>query len=150
MRIASRLREDEAAELAERCGYVPLALRAAAGTLARRRDLKPARYLERLRSEGERVKLIEDVLREGAAMLDPTVRDAWRTLGLFVADFDADGAAAVMAVDRDRAAEMLSEILERNLIEWDEVADAHKQQPAVKNTQIQQEPQPRFEWRQRP
>ena len=125
-RIASRLSESEAAELAARCGHVPLALRAAAGTLAMRRDLKPARYLERLRSADERVKLIEGVLREGAAMLDLATRDAWTMLGVFVADFEVEAVAAVLDVDGDRASDLLSEILQRNLIEWDEPSDRYR------------------------
>lgn len=124
-RIAPRLREEEAAELASRCGYLPLALRTAAGTLANRRDLKPARYLERLASADERVKLIDEVLHEGASMLDASARDAWTMLGVFVADFDLDAAAAVLGVDRDRAGETLSGILERNLIEWDEATERY-------------------------
>ncbi|MFT3766642.1 MAG: tetratricopeptide repeat protein [Minicystis sp.] len=125
-RIAARLLEGEAAELASRCGYLPLSVRAAAGTLAQRRDLKPAQYLQKLRSATERVKLVEAVLREGVELLEPEVRKAWACLGVFPADFEARCAAALLDVDVDRGAEILSEILQRNLIEWDEASGRYR------------------------
>lgn len=132
-RIAARLTEAEAGQLAKLCGYVPLALRAAAGTLAQRRDLKPARYLERLRSAGERVKLIDAVLREGAALLEPRAREAWELLGVFVGDFDASGVAAVLGVDGDLASDILGQILQQNLIEWDEQTERYRLHDLVRD-----------------
>ncbi|APR84631.1 Hypothetical protein A7982_09980 [Minicystis rosea] len=125
-RIATRLHEDDAAELASRCGYLPLSLRAAAGALAQRRDLKPAQYLAKLQAAEERVKLVEQVLAEGIDLLVPPERVAWLSLGVFPADFEASAAAAVIAVGSDRAAEIMSSLLQRNLIEWDEATDRYR------------------------
>lgn len=124
-RIAPRLTGDEAAELADRCGRLPLALRAAAALLAARRDLKPSKLLAQLRNPGERAKLVEAVLREGEAQLPDPLRAAWQSLGVFPADFDVAAVAAVLGAAEDAAADNLSELLRRNLIEWDEDKDRY-------------------------
>ncbi len=57
LRICPRI-GGQAEELARLCGYLPLALRAAASLLAVKSDISPSGYLEELRSERTRLKKI--------------------------------------------------------------------------------------------
>jgi tetratricopeptide (TPR) repeat protein len=123
--IARRLHETAAAELAEVCGYLPLALRAAASVLAERVDLKPAKYLERLRGT-ERVKLVEEVLESSLELLDEPLRAFWLRIGVMPADFDASAAAAVADVSVESAEEWLSELVRRSLLDWEAAAERYR------------------------
>jgi tetratricopeptide (TPR) repeat protein len=123
--IAPRLDEGTAEELAKVCGYLPLALRAAASVLAERVDMKPARYLDRLRG-AERVKLVEEVLASSLELLDEPTRAFWLRLGVMPADFDAPAAAAVGGVASEEGEDHLGELVRRSLLEWDAAAERYR------------------------
>ncbi len=123
--IAPDLDERTAGELAELCGQLPLAVRTAASLLAERVDVKPAKYLKKLRS-AERAKLVEAVVESSLELLDAPARELWLRLGLMPADFDATAAAAVGGIKVEDADEQLSELLRRSLLDWDNSAERYR------------------------
>lgn len=128
--IAPRLAgAKEADEIAELCGDLPLALRAAAGALVERANLSPADLARRLRDEQKRLKHlgpVEGALAASGALLDADLRGRWYALAVFPRDFDALAAAAVWKIDTDAAQDALGELLRRSLIEFDPTAQRYR------------------------
>ncbi|WP_437552067.1 tetratricopeptide repeat protein [Sorangium sp. So ce367] len=124
--IAPRLDEAAAAELARLCGYLPLAIRTTASALAERVDLRPARYIERLRSIQNRRELVDAVLSESLHLLNAGVRTFWFHVGVFLGDFGVEGAAAVAGTTHDVAADALGELVQRSLVEWDGASERYR------------------------
>ncbi|HUT37308.1 MAG TPA: tetratricopeptide repeat protein [Planctomycetota bacterium] len=100
LKIAERI-DKAAGELAQLCGCLPFALRAAASALKERPDLTPQDFATRLRDRRERLKLtdaeksVEATLALSYELLAPEQQRLWRALAVFPGDFDAAGAAAV-------------------------------------------------------
>ncbi|HQH86943.1 MAG TPA: tetratricopeptide repeat protein, partial [Anaerolineaceae bacterium] len=97
----------EVTALAQRCGCLPMALRAAGALLRRRPDLTPAR-VDKLLTDAARRLALADPERETTVaaafqasydQLTPELQNRWRALGIFPADFDAPAAAAVWELD---------------------------------------------------
>jgi len=125
---ATRLGE-KADELAERCGRLPLALRAAASALKKNRLISIESYIGKLQDRKERLRLQDPTRRnltvEAAfdlsyELLGADLQMRWRQLAVFPADFGADGAAAVWAMNMDDADETLNELDGYSLLEVDE------------------------------
>ena len=113
-----------AGEVAELCGFLPLALRIAA-SLLRHRPTWPLEYLaEQLRDQRRRVTALSDGERELAAVfdlsytsLDGQHRLLWRRLGLIPGpDLDAYAAAALAEGDPVTSAGLLEELVDHNLL----------------------------------
>jgi DNA-binding SARP family transcriptional activator len=113
-----------AGEIAELCGYLPLALRIAA-SLLRHRPSWPLEHLAgHLRDQRQRVAALSDGERELAAVfdlsytsLDERHRRLWRRLGLVPGpDLDAHAAAALTESDPVIAAGMLENLVDHNLL----------------------------------
>jgi tetratricopeptide (TPR) repeat protein len=126
VRIAPRLGTEVAAEITKLCGYLPFALRMAASTLKVRRDLKPATYLEQLRTPGARAKLLEKVISLSLEQLEEPVRALWLPLGVMPADFDRAAAVAVVGVEAAAAEEHLGELVRRSLLDWDAASERYR------------------------
>ncbi|MDQ3255838.1 MAG: hypothetical protein M3R15_18405, partial [Acidobacteriota bacterium] len=129
LKIEPRIGE-HAAVMAEQCGYLPIALCAAASALRAKRSLSPEDYLERLRDKKERLKLHDEV-REltveacfslSYELLDEELQRRWRMLAIFPTSFDAPAAATVWQVDVEAAKDALAELEEYSLLEWEETA----------------------------
>ncbi|MDQ3258274.1 MAG: hypothetical protein M3R15_31050 [Acidobacteriota bacterium] len=116
--------------MADQCGYLPIALCAAASALKAKRTLSPEDYLKRLRDKKERLKLhdeVRDLTVEACfslsyELLDEELQRRWRMLAIFPTDFDAPAAAAVWQTDVDAAKDALAELEEYSLLEWEETA----------------------------
>lgn len=125
-----RATDPEVAALAERCGYLPLALRAAGSFLASHRDWQVGEYLEALSQEKERLRRLqhEDLQVEavlglsvaGLARENPEWAKHWQMLTTFPASFDRAGAGAVWGLAEEQARDTLSELLTRSLLLYDE------------------------------
>jgi DNA-binding SARP family transcriptional activator len=111
-------------EVAELCGYLPLALRIAA-SLLRHRPSWPLEHLAgQLRDQQQCVTALSDGERELAAVfdlsyasLDPPQRRLWRRLGLVPGSgIDAYAAAALMESDPSSAARLLENLVDQNLL----------------------------------
>ena len=115
---------DQADELARLCGYLPLALRAAGSFMANTDDLKPAEYIDELRSERTRLE------RLGSEGVDLDVASSFNLsysrlpigskrifymISIFPADFDA---YAEEAICQDEGHKVLSELVKWSLIDY--------------------------------
>jgi tetratricopeptide (TPR) repeat protein len=99
---------ERADALAERCGRLPLALRAAASALKKNRLIPVEKYIADLQDRKKRL-LLADPTRKNLTveaafdlsyeMLDTDLQLRWRRLAIFPADFAADGAAAIWEID---------------------------------------------------
>ena len=128
--------EAEIADIAERCGRLPLALRAAGTYLANSPHESVANYLEALADEKQRLRRLrfEDdasldvyaVLALSARRLaeqKPELEAHWRLLAVFPASFDGAAAAAVWETGADAAAMDLGALRWRSMVLYD-AADA--------------------------
>ena len=121
-----RASDDEIARLAELCGYLPLALRAAGERLAGARTLSTAAYLEKLerdrgdlRYQGKEVMAVLAGSVEALGHDQAELVEKWRSLAVFPAPFDRPAAEAVAELDDEELAVLVS----RNLILFDENED---------------------------
>jgi|GEM_PF-1999601 len=125
---AERLGE-KVAELAERCGRLPLALRAAASALKKNRLIAIESYIGKLQDRKERLRL-QDPTRQNLTveaafdlsyeLLGADLQLRWRQLAVFPADFGADGVATVWSTHMDNAQETLNELDGYSLLVVDE------------------------------
>lgn len=122
----------ERATLAERCGYLPLALRVAGTFLVSYADWGVAEYLAALADERERLRRLRvegDALLDVAAVLGLSLRQLahdrpelvvrWRMLAAFAGSFDRAAVAAVWAVAPTEARDGLSPLVERSMVLFD-------------------------------
>lgn len=123
--VSDRITEDEAAEVAERCGRLPLAIGLAAARLRSRPSWKARDLLERLADED---RLFDELdmghsgvlaaLNASYRELDSDHQCLLRRLGLVPGDdVDARAAAALCDVDDVRAAAMLETLVDFHLAE---------------------------------
>lgn len=118
--ILPTIEQAQAAELAKACGYLPLALRVAARTLAERVNMSCTRYVERLRTSQERLTEVDAVLKESLELLDEPTRVLCTQLSIFLADFDAVAGAAVGNVDTEAAEPLLGSLVQWSLLEYNQ------------------------------
>jgi tetratricopeptide (TPR) repeat protein len=121
-RIAPRTPPGIADRISYLCGYLPLAIRAAASLLDITTDLDPNTYATQLHDERERLKLIgkegvdldvEASFELSYARLQPETARVFRQLAVFPASFDAP---AEEEICQDTGHAHLSDLLRRNLI----------------------------------
>ncbi len=118
-RVAPRV-GSQAEDLARACGYLPLALRLAAGLLATRPDLSISQYLQQLSDADKRLELVDKSLTSSYELLKPTTRASWRVLSVFRGGFDVPAAASVWNLKLSEAQEKLGEMLGFSMLDWDE------------------------------
>jgi tetratricopeptide (TPR) repeat protein len=117
--IAPRVGE-QADEIAKLCGYLPLALRLAAGVIAERVSLSVADYVRRLSDAQQRLKLVEASLSLSYDLLTTELQKQGAMLAVFPDTFDAEAAAAVWQVELDAAQDVLDELIKYSLLDWNE------------------------------
>jgi hypothetical protein len=126
LRIAPRI-SSESDAIAKLCGYLPLALRLAASTIAERPDLPPVEYARRLGDEKQRLKVlsssssgesVEASIGLSYGLLDSEMQKLWRTLGVFPDSFQSTAAAALWQIDPERAHDVLGRFMSLSLLEW--------------------------------
>ena len=125
-RLANDATQRSLTYCARLCGYLPLALRAAASLIAATPDLNPLTYAAQLRDERTRLTKIgaEGVDIDVAASLNlsyqqltPEAARVFRQLSVFPATFDA---AAEEAICEDADHTHLSQLVRLSLAQYDE------------------------------
>jgi tetratricopeptide (TPR) repeat protein len=125
IRIAPRI-DGHAHTLSQLCGYLPLALRVAASTLATHVNLDPGDYIRKLADTRERLELVEASLSLSYELLTPHLKHTWCLLSIFPDIFDEKVARAVLEMKPGRVLDELSELVRGNLVEWNEVAQSYR------------------------
>lgn len=120
---------DAAADLAKRCGYLPLALRVSAGILSNDDTLSVPRYLERFDDERSLAALrdpdnpnldVDATLALSYNALSPAGKAALEQLSVFKGSFDLAAAEAVLALPDGAGVDTtLSDLYRRSLVEYD-------------------------------
>jgi tetratricopeptide (TPR) repeat protein len=128
-RICNRLDKDQARQLAQLCGYLPLALRISASILASNPARLVARYLSQLaderqvltalRTPDEPGRDVEATLRLSYAAVDQAIQRPFRRLGVLAADADVSLLAALLELSPAQAEVTLEQLLRHSLIEYD-------------------------------
>jgi tetratricopeptide (TPR) repeat protein len=111
---------DRAGAIARLCGYLPFALRIAAGSLVERPDLPIEAFEKRLGREKERAKLGEGALGLGVSLLTDAFQQRFRHLAVFAGDFDAPAAGAVWGLGEEETDETLGAFVRGSLLEGKE------------------------------
>lgn len=114
----------QAATIAEQCGYLPLALRVAGGTLAGHDELSANEYLKRIAAQHKISKLYAPDIRDVGAPLMLAYRlltvdrqQQWLALAVFPHTFSAEDAAAIWGTDTEAATRTLSDLAMLGLLE---------------------------------
>jgi len=116
----------QADEIASLCGYLPLALRLAAASMVKYRNLSSADYVRRLREGQQRLELIDASLSLSYELLSEDLRDRWRWLAVFPDTFASDAAATIWEVELDQAKYILGELMDASLVEWNETSGRYR------------------------
>ncbi len=107
-----------AAEIAELCGFLPLALRHSASILAERSDLAVGVFIQKLKEKRVRLEIIEASFTLSYDLLPPNLRERWSQLSIFPGDFDSIAAATIWNEDKDNTMNILGELVQWNLVEY--------------------------------
>lgn len=117
-----------AKEIANLCGFLPLALRIAGSTLTEHPDITPSEYVEMLRDRA-RVTVLKSETNPDLdvratfdlsySLIHENMQTKWRKLAVFSAPFDVKAVAALWNVDRATSHVILSELHRCSLIEYD-------------------------------
>jgi tetratricopeptide (TPR) repeat protein len=116
----------QAGEIADLCGYLPLALRHAATTLAERVNLGVSDYIRRLSDLRERLKPITGPLNLSYKLLTPETQELWRKLAVFPGTFSEEAAVVLWDVSLDAAQDVLGRLVKYSLVEWDEATKRYR------------------------
>jgi tetratricopeptide (TPR) repeat protein len=134
----------DADELAELCGYLPLALRLAASALKKRETMQVNDYLSALTDEKNRLKKlgehadgmlpVDSSLELSYATLDDDQQAFFRTLGVFPADFHSEAANSVCPIPQGKNAEaLLGDLHAASMILWEEDDDRYRLHDLVRD-----------------
>jgi len=135
---ARRATDAELDTLTERCGRLPLALRAAGAYLQFRPGLAVADYLALLSEEHRRLdhlrapqasRDVRATLALSATLLDaddPELAARWRRLAVFPSTFFPAAAAAVWGVSVSDACESLDRLVARSLLAFEREAERYR------------------------
>lgn len=125
--IAQRDKLDEAEEIANLCGRLPLALRAAGSLLAKVRDEKPKHYVVQLREEQARLKTldrarsleigVEATFNISYRRLNDEAQRIFRNLSIFPSTFDRKAQEVICG---DNSGTQLSDLTCLSLVIYDE------------------------------
>jgi tetratricopeptide (TPR) repeat protein len=123
LEIAPRI-GDRAEELAKICGYLPFALRNAAGALAEKKDLSVPEYQIRLKDKVALLKLVKGSFSLSYDLLTSGRKKQWRRLSVFPEDFDRKAATAVLKMAQDASADALSDLVRWSLVDFAAIPDS--------------------------
>jgi tetratricopeptide (TPR) repeat protein len=136
---AERATDEQLDQISERCGYLPLALRAAGRFLAEYGDWPIAGYLADLSDEQRRLARLnveDDANLNVAAVLSLSARQLrrdkpdtaahWQQLAVFRGDFDQKAAASVWDVAAEDVRGTLADLRRRSMVLWEQQHDRYR------------------------
>lgn len=139
--LAPTLTDDQSRQIAQLCGYLPLALRIIGGALVKGR-IPFARFLVRLQDERTRLGTMQDVksnldveasLRLSYELLSPSLQELLCQVAVFPASFDVTAAEGVLHIDNDvDLLALLGELQDYHLLNYDPVQNRYDQHSLVR------------------
>jgi tetratricopeptide (TPR) repeat protein len=105
--------------LARICGYLPLAIRIAAGTLNARPDISIGDFVLRLEGIKEKARLVRVALEISLFHAADEMKDFLSAAAVFPSDFDADAISAVWGKSDEKTDMNITAALRRHLVAWD-------------------------------
>ncbi len=124
-KIAKGVKAEEADSIARQCGYLPLALRLAAGMLNTRPDWTPADLVGKLQDALRLLEPLEASLQLSYGLLDDGCKLAFRLLGIFPASFDREAAGAVWESAENETDRLLGQLLGASLLAYERDSDRY-------------------------
>lgn len=121
--------------IAQLCGHLPLALRAAASLLEVRKDISPSQYAQQLTDEQTRLRRIgkegveltvEASLTLSYRLLPRKLRQPFCMLSVFRGMIHSLAGANIWQVKTDTALRRLGELLRFSLLDWDEKSQRYR------------------------
>jgi hypothetical protein len=118
--IAPRIRQ-HAASLARLCGYLPLALRVAASTLAKHIALSPVDYLQMLKDTQQRLRLtkVDASLNLSVGLLSSDLQQKFYSLSILLGKFSRQIAGTALSLGEIETQHTLDILIEYSLVEYD-------------------------------
>jgi tetratricopeptide (TPR) repeat protein len=113
--------DHHAAKIAELCGYLPLAVRAAGGMMAERVDLEPEELERRLSNARQQLEFVDASFSLSYDLLDSDMQRMWCMLAVFPGEFDRQAAAAIWGLQYESAWNVLGKLVKRCVLEWNPV-----------------------------
>ena len=135
-KIAKGVKAEEADAISEKCGYLPLALRLAAGMLNTRPDWTPADLIKKLQDALALLEPVEVSLQLSYGLLDEPMQLHFRELGVFPAPFDKEAVEVIWEVSEEETDKMVGVLLEASLLEYDRDAGKYELHDLVRQYAI--------------
>jgi tetratricopeptide (TPR) repeat protein len=127
--------DTKAADLAEACARLPLALRIAGSFLQVNQDWSVDKYLARLNDRKSRLSAFKESREQAELTTEPDLlaafelsyhglskenREHWRKLGVFPASFTSHAAGALWGLEEEETGKLLSLFLRYSLLDYEE------------------------------
>ena len=125
LKIATRLKTNEADKIAELCGYLPNALSKAGEILREYSKLVPSEYISKLSDAKSRIDLIEPTTSVSYNLLSNQLKRAWRKLSVFPEGFGMEAAQKILGVDFELCEQMLFNLNKVSML------SAYRSRPSV-------------------
>eukprot|EP01124_Arcella_intermedia_P022821 TRINITY_DN3489_c0_g1_i1.p1 TRINITY_DN3489_c0_g1~~TRINITY_DN3489_c0_g1_i1.p1 ORF type:complete len:886 (-),score=213.43 TRINITY_DN3489_c0_g1_i1:923-3580(-) len=111
---------EDGARIVQLCGNMPLPIRVAASTMRRMRNINEKSMIRRLEDEDKRRELVEKSLDRAFDYADDKeLKEKLLPLTLFPGPFEAIAAATIYDKDYEDTEDILGELLEYSLLEFD-------------------------------
>ena len=115
-KVSPRISAQEGKQIAELCGYLPLALLKVGRGVSKYENLSVQEYISKLADVKNRVGLIDSSTNLSYNLLNKRLKSAWRKLSVFQFDFGEEIASLVLQASREQTLEMLEELLKLSLL----------------------------------
>jgi tetratricopeptide (TPR) repeat protein len=114
--------------LADLCGYLPLALEKVASALKVKKNISPTDYAYRLADARNRLQLTETdaALQQSYDLLSQKLQEKFCLLAVFPYTFGLAAAGVIWEIKSEEALYPLGELLAYSLVEYDEIAQRYR------------------------
>jgi tetratricopeptide (TPR) repeat protein len=127
IKIVPRVNTQEAGQIAELCGYLPIALKKAGYTILQYQYMSVGEYISKLSETKNRIGLIDASTSLSYNLLSNELKTAWRKMSVFQYDFGQEVASFILQCDEKQSADILTKLFSLSLV------NGHIIQPSVPN-----------------